>query len=148
MNKSYVEQYSKIGMETGVASADPHRLILMLLEGAIASTAFAKNEMQRGHLAAKGEAISKAINIIGELDLSLNMDVGGEIAENLRRLYDYMSLQLVDANLHDDEKKLDQVVQILTELKAGWVGITDEVRKTAQAQNLECAKETVSYGAV
>jgi len=134
-------------METGIASADPHRLILMLLEGAITSIQFSKKEMEAGHIAAKGEGISKAIRIIGELDASLNMEAGGEIAANLRALYEYMSLTLVDANLKNDAKKLVDVGLLLSELKAGWVGIAGEAREALQMKETNVPKEMVSYGA-
>lgn len=147
MNNSYVQQYSKVGMETGVASADPHRLILMLLEGAIASITFSKHEMFRGNFGAKGEAISKAISIIGELDSSLDMEAGGELSANLRRLYEYMSVQLVEANHHNDEKSLDRITQLLTELKSGWAGIADEAKMAFQVRKEAFSREVASYGA-
>ncbi len=146
MQNNYVQQYSKVGMQTGVASADPHRLILMLLEGAKASILFAKKEMDTGNIAAKGEAISKAIRIIGELDASLNMEAGGEIAANLRALYDYMSVTLLEANLKNDVKRLLEVMRLLSELKAGWEGIANEVRKTSEAAESKPSKAVLSYG--
>ncbi len=148
MNNSYVQQYSKVGMETGVASADPHRLVLMLFEGAITAITFAKVEMQRQNYSAKGEGISKAISIIGELDGSLNFEAGGTLAENLRNLYEFMSIQLVEANLQNNEKRLDQVIQLLTELKLGWVGITEDAKKMFQEKGRKVSEEAVSYGTI
>ncbi len=148
MQNNYVQEYSKVGMETGIASADPHRLILMLLEGAITSILFAKKEIDAGNISAKGEAIAKAIRIIGELDTSLNMEAGGEIAENLRNLYEYMSIALVEANLKNDVKKLLEVMQLLSELRAGWQGIADEVREAVQVTgpNPSAEMSSASYG--
>jgi len=148
VQNNYVQEYSKVGMETGIASADPHRLILMLLEGAITSILFAKKEIDAGNISAKGEAIAKAIRIIGELDTSLNMEAGGEIAENLRNLYEYMSIALVEANLKNDVKKLLEVMQLLSELRAGWQGIADEVREAVQVTgpNPSAEMSSASYG--
>lgn len=148
MQNNYVQEYSKVGMETGIASADPHRLILMLLEGAITSILFAKKEIDAGNISAKGEAIVKAIRIIGELDTSLNMEAGGEIAENLRNLYEYMSIALVEANLKNDVKKLLEVMQLLSELRAGWQGIADEVREASPVTEAKPSTEmaSASYG--
>lgn len=146
MQNNYVQQYSKVGMETGVASADPHCLILMLLEGGIASILFAKKEMESGNISAKGEAISKAIRIISELDTSLNMEAGGEIAANLRALYEYMVIVLVEANLKNDVKKLLEIMELLSELKSGWQGIAEEVREEAQSLGARSSKEMASYG--
>ncbi len=148
MNNSYVQQYSKVGMQTGVASADPHRLILMLLEGALTSVIYAKKEMEAGNIAEKGEAISKVIRIIGELDASLNMEAGGELAHNLRRLYDYMSIRLIEANVNNASEKLSEVATLFFQLKSGWEGIEEEVRNVAQQNKVRPPEEMVSYGKV
>lgn len=148
MNNSYVQQYSKVGMQTGVASADPHRLILMLLEGALTSVIYAKKEMEAGNIAEKGEAISKVIRIIGELDASLNMEAGGELAHHLRRLYDYMSIRLIEANVNNVSEKLSEVAMLLFQLKSGWEGIEEEVRNMAQQNKVRPPEEMVSYGKV
>ncbi|NOY85478.1 MAG: flagellar export chaperone FliS [Nitrospirae bacterium] len=133
-------------METGVASADPHGLVLMLLEGAISSLVFARKEIDAGNISAKGEAISKAIRIISELDTSLNIEAGGEIAANLRTLYDYMGTSLLEANLKNDVRKLVEVVQLLSELKTAWLGIADEVRPKKHLVGEKTSKEIASYG--
>lgn len=148
MNNSYVQQYSKVGMQTGVASADPHRLILMLLEGALTSVIYAKKEMEAGNIAEKGEAISKVIRIIGELDASLNMEAGGELAHNLRRLYDYMSIRLIEANVNNASEKLSEVATLFFQLKSAWEGIEEEVRTVSPQNKVRPPEEMVSYGKV
>lgn len=144
---NYTQQYTKVGMETEVASADPHRLILMLLTGAIAAITHAKHQIKKGNPSEKGNAITKAINIIGELDASLNMEVGGELALKLRQLYEYMGFQLVEANLHSDLKKLDEVAGLISELKTGWEEISDEAKEGFLSRKPEPSKEMASYGA-
>jgi len=141
-----IDRYTQVGMETGVASADPHGLVLMLLEGAISSLVFARKEIDAGNISAKGEAISKAIRIISELDTSLNIEAGGEIAANLRTLYDYMGTSLLEANLKNDVRKLVEVVQLLSELKTAWLGIADEVRPKKHLVGEKTSKEIASYG--
>lgn len=119
-----INAYNKVGAESSVIGADPHKLISMLFQGALLEIANAKNRMLRKETAAKGKSISKAIAIIGEgLNASLNKSVGGELAQNLSSLYDYMVMRLVDANLKNDITVLDEVIRLLTELTEAWDSI-------------------------
>ncbi len=136
-NQSMINRYAEVGIETGVASASPHRLIMMLLEGAITSIHHSKREMSLGNINTKGEAITKAICIIGGLDSSLNLEAGGNIAVNLRDLYEYMTSKLIEGNMKNDTKKLDEVMQLLSDLKKGWEGIESEARVAAKVGTLQ-----------
>lgn len=123
MTNSLMNRYTKVGIETGVASADPHLLIMMLFEGAITSIAVSRREMKLGHIATKGKAISKAIGIIEALNASLNKDAGGEIAVNLKALYEYMCKRLIDANLKNKPEALEEVGRLLSEIMRAWKAI-------------------------
>jgi flagellar protein FliS len=119
-----INAYNKVGAESSVNGADPHKLISMLFQGALLAIANAKNGMLRKETAVKGKSISKAIAIIGEgLNASLNKSAGGELAQNLSSLYDYMVMRLVDANLKNDITVLDEVARLLTELIEAWDSI-------------------------
>ena len=119
-----IKAYAKVGVESDVLGASPHRLISLLFKGALSEIARAKKGILRNEIAAKGGAISRAISIIGEgLNASLDKKAGGELAQNLSALYDYMALRLVTANLTNDLAILDEVARLLTELKTGWDGI-------------------------
>lgn len=119
-----INAYNKTSVESGVMGADPHKLIQMLFQGALLEIASAKNGILRKETAAKGKSISKAIAIIGEgLNASLDKSVGGELAQNLSSLYDYMVIRLVEANLKNDITILDEVARLLTELKGAWDSI-------------------------
>lgn len=121
---SALKSYAKVGVETGVIAADPHKLISMLYQGALLAIANAKNAMLRKDIPGKGESISKAILIIDEgLKASLNKDVGGELAHNLDSLYDYMNSRLLIANLKNDMDALNEVAQLLNELNGAWESI-------------------------
>lgn len=123
-----ISSYAKIGFESEVLGATPHRLISMLFDGALRNLANAKKGMLRKDTHAKGVAIGRAISILGEgLNGSLNMEAGGTLALDLRRLYDYMALRLVEANLKDDTAIVDEVATLLAEVKEGW----DSIRPTA-----------------
>jgi flagellar protein FliS len=116
--------YARVGVETGVAAASPHKLIVMLFEGAMVAISSAIQQMQAGDVQAKGKSISKAITIIDEgLRASLDKKVGGEIALNLDALYEYMSNRLVIANLKNQPAILDEVYQLLRGLKDAWESI-------------------------
>jgi flagellar secretion chaperone FliS len=115
-----MKQYQQVSVHSGIMDASPHRLVQMLMEGALEKIALAKGNMANRNVASKGENISKAIAIIGGLQASLNMGAGGEIAKNLNDLYDYMSRRLVAANLRNDASILDEVASLMAEIKTGW----------------------------
>jgi flagellar secretion chaperone FliS len=129
--RSGANAYAKVGVETGVIAASPHKLIVMLFDGAISSIVTAQMHIKAGNIAGKGQSISKAISIIDDgLRASLDKKVGGEIALSLDSLYEYMSKQLLLANLHNDMKKLDEVQRLLNDLKGAWLAI-DPVAQNA-----------------
>ncbi len=126
--------YASVSIETGVAAASPHKLIVMLFDGALVAVTTALSHMKAGNIAAKGQAISKAIMIIDSgLRASLDKKVGGEIAASLDSLYEYMSNRLLIANLKNQPKILEEVHRLLNELKGAWVeiGLRDDAAKAA-----------------
>ncbi len=124
--------YAKVEVETGVTAADPHKLVLMLYDGAILSISTAAGAMQRGDIAVKGQSTSKAIEIITNgLKASLDAKAGGELAERLSALYDYMAERLLYANLHNNRAALDEVSGLLESLREAWQGIAPSAQKTA-----------------
>jgi flagellar protein FliS len=119
-----VGAYAKVGLETGVAAASPHKLIIMLYDGALVSILSAITNMKAGNIPAKGAAISKAINIIDNgLRAALDKKVGGEIAENLDALYEYISARLLKANLANDPAILEEAHALLADLRGAWNAI-------------------------
>ncbi len=142
--------YAKLDMETGVATATPQMLIVMLYDGAIKAIATARAELLRKDFAAKGRQLSKAIGIIDEgLKLSLDLEAGGEIAANLAALYDYMTRQLMVANLHDDVAKLDEVTKLLRDLKGAWESLISLQAARADANgDSPRSRGSASYGKV
>lgn len=113
--------YKKNDQEIHVEGASPHQLILLLFTGAEQAIALAKVHMDGGNFAEKGLAISKAIDIIEKgLKGALDVNAGGEIAENLAALYDYMVRRLLYANLKNQMAALDEVLALLNELHGAW----------------------------
>ena len=121
--KSRVSHYKQVDRFTGVNEASPHRLVQMLLDGALEKIAIVKGLMTRNEVGKKGEVIGQAISIIGGLRSSLDMKSGGEIAVNLDNLYEYMERQLIQANIKNDAELLDEVVDLLREIKSAWYSI-------------------------
>ena len=116
-------EYRKVGIQTKVDTATPHKLIQMLLDGAIERIQLARAHMERGETAAKCAAIDWSLAIVDGLRSSLDLEAGGEIAANLDALYDYMTRRLVTANMDNDLGALDEVVKLLKEVREGWNGI-------------------------
>lgn len=118
------EAHEKIGVESGMFSADPHRQISMLYQGALLAIANARNGILRKDLPAKAAGISKAFMIIdGGLNASLGKKVGGELVQNLSALYEYMGIRLTQANLNNDMAALDEVARLLNDLNGAWESI-------------------------
>lgn len=116
--------YKTIGVETGVESADPHRLVLMLFDGAMIAISDARRHLAEGRIAERGASISKSIAIIENgLKASLDRDAGGELADRLASLYDYMRSQLLKANLGGSDTLLAEVHQLLGELREAWAQV-------------------------
>ncbi|SFR00927.1 MULTISPECIES: flagellar export chaperone FliS [unclassified Enterobacter] len=119
--------YAQIGVESAVMSASPHQLIVMLFDGAHSALVRARLFLQSGEMVAKGEALSKAINIIDNgLKAGLDHEKGGEIATNLSSLYDYMIRRLLQANLHNDGQAIEEVEGLLANIADAWKQISPQ----------------------
>lgn len=128
-----ITAYQRTGIESGVEIADPHKLILMLFEGAQEALAKAKLHIQHNEIAKKGEMLSKAIMIIDHgLKASLDMNTGEDIAQKLFSLYEYMTNRLLIANVQNNIKIIDEVNNLLSELYSAWktIGESTEIKTT------------------
>lgn len=120
--------YAKVGVESGVMSASPHRLIVMLFDGAQASIRAARIHLEAGNIAEKGKAISKALDIVNNgLAAALDAERGGEVASNLGSLYDYIARRLLAANLRNDVASLDEAERLLDDIASAWREIEPQV---------------------
>lgn len=121
-----LNQYRSVAVEAG-ASANPHRLVQLLLVGGLDRIACARGALERGDCSVKGSNIGAALDIVTVLRGNLNLAQGGALAANLAALYDYMIRCLLEANRANDTGKLDEVAALVGEIKAGWDGIAAEV---------------------
>lgn len=131
-----VNAYAKVGMETSVISASPHKLIVMLYDGALVAIKSAAVHMAAGRIAEKGVAITKALDIVNNgLRASLDKKAGGDIAANLDALYVYMTERLLTASLQNSTALLDEVQTLLLDLRDAWTQIGEKPAAPVSMQN-------------
>jgi len=128
-SKKMSTEYAAVNMQSEVGTADPHRLVSMLLEGALLRIAQAKLEIEQGRVAEKISHLTQTIAIVDSLRASLNTELGGEIVENLGALYEYITHQLVFANSQNSIEILDEVTELLIEVNSAWSGIGSEMKR-------------------
>ncbi|MBS8240753.1 flagella export chaperone FliS [Marinobacter lipolyticus] len=128
-----LQQYQRINTQTSITDADPHKLIQLLYNGALERINMAKARMQAKDYEGKGRLISKAIEIVGGLREFLDLEKGGDLAQRLASLYEYMERTLLEASMRNDITKLDEVANLLRSIKDGWDGIREEVVNQQQA---------------
>jgi flagellar secretion chaperone FliS len=113
--------YRKVAAETCIPDADPHQLVEMLYDGLLSAIGSARSALSRGDIPAKCKHIDTAVRIIDEgLTSGLNLESGGEIAADLKRLYDFCNMRLTIANARNDEAILAEVIEIITPLALAW----------------------------
>jgi len=128
-------QYRAVRSHGLVADASPTRLVQIMFEGVLSHLATARGSMERikdnrplNDVIAKGNAMGKAVALIGQLNGTLDMQRGGQIAENLRALYEYMLNRLTLANATNDVRVVAEVAGLVAEVKSGWDQIVTDAR--------------------
>ena len=125
--------YRMVGVETGVVTGSPHQLVAMLFQGLMDSVAQARGAMAQGNVEAKGKAIGRAVRIIEEgLKAGLDAKAGGQLAADLRDLYDYVTLRLTQANLRNDAKALEECRSLIEPLQSAWLSIAAQVGEASK----------------
>jgi len=124
-----LKQYRQLGLETQINNASPHRLIQLLMEGALERLVAAQAAMERGDTATKGVLIGKTMGIISGLRSSLDMSVSGsDLSENLDSLYDYMGRRLLEASTFNKVEMVVEVIDLFKTIKSGWDGIEPQAQ--------------------
>lgn len=129
MNQAALSHYQSVSVQGGMMDASPHQIIAMQLDAALDRVASAKGAISRGEIGRKGELISSAIAIVDSLQASLDYERGGEIANNLASLYDYIERRLVEVNLTSDVRLLDEVTSLFKEIRVGWSAVPSDLRQ-------------------
>lgn len=129
-----LQAYKKVSIDSQLNSASPHKVIQMLLDGAIERLIQAKVAIENNDTALKGDRLCKGLDIILSLRGSLSIESGGEIAKNLDSLYEYMIRQISLANLENNSSLINECVHILGEIKSAWEQIPIEYHNITQTQ--------------
>lgn len=129
MYNAKVKNYQKEALKTQVAGANRYELIQMLMAGVIEKLVMAKVSIERQNLEAKAEHLSKASAIIEALRGCIDFEVGGDVTENLYALYSYMLDRLIDASIKNDPEIVEEVSNLIKEIKLGWDAIPVDVRE-------------------
>jgi flagellar protein FliS len=131
-NHSALQKYNQVRAHVQTEGASPHRLIQILMDGALEKMRAAKGLMEQHNIPGKIRQIDWALSIIDGLRQSLDMEKGGEIAENLEALYDYMQRRLVVANAENNPLILDEVAHLMLEIKSSWDAVPDNISKESR----------------
>lgn len=134
---SALQQYNQVRAHVQTEGASPHRLIQVLIDGAIEKIRVAKGFIERRDIPEKIRQINWALSIIDGLRQSLDMEKGGEIAANLEALYDYIQRRLVVANAENDASILDEVAGLMLEIKSAWDAVPENISRESFEQGKE-----------
>lgn len=131
MSSKAINAYQKGSLKQDIASADPHRLTAMLMQGALDKLAYAKGCMSRDDMKGRSDNLSKATAIFINLRDTLDMEVGGEFSENIYSLYDYFINKLTNIDSNNGIEHIDEVISLFSPIKDAWVAIPEQAKQEA-----------------
>ncbi len=133
VRNSKLAAYQSVSAHCAVAGADPHALVQMLMDAAVERLTSARACIERGEIARKAKLLHSAVVLIAELRGSLDLNKGGDLAQNLSDLYEYMARRLIQANLSSDARAITEVLSLIGEIRSAWVAIGPEVKSGVPA---------------
>lgn len=122
MNDSY-DGYRAVDLEVRVCAASPYELVLVLFDGLLDELSRARGHIEANHYELKGQSLEKCMNILTALNSTLDYEEGGELVQDLSRLYDYCLHRLVDVSVSLSVAGIDEVVHLLGQIRDGWEGV-------------------------
>ncbi len=128
VNLNALKQYQSVDLRATIETASPHKLISMLLDGALGSLAKAKGSIEREDIQERTRHLNKASEIVVGLKGSLDLEQGGEVAANLNALYDYMISGIMTANRNSDVEKVQELMNLMLEIKQGWSEMPNDIQ--------------------
>jgi len=131
--KANLAAYQRVAVQGGVATADPHGLVQMLLDATLERIGAARTCIEEGDRVRKAKLLHSCVTLVAELRGSLDLIGGGALAQNLSDLYEYIARRLLLANARDDVACLTEAMSLLGEIRSAWVAIGPQVRNQASA---------------
>lgn len=126
---AFLHQYRRVNVYGGVEACEPHALVGMLYDGFAEAITNARGALMREDMAGKGTAVMRGIEILESLRTSLDMERGGDVAQNLERLYHYMAQRLTEANMKNEPQALEEIGALNEILRDAWASIPQEERR-------------------
>lgn len=134
LKKQFTKQYANNYVETAVSEATPHKLIEMLYEGAIKNMNLAKVFIEQKNYEKKSEYINKALSILNALRAGVDLEKGGDVAQNLYDLYDYCYRSLFNASTKNDLVLLNEVLEHITLVSEAWKEMPENFKRISKDQ--------------
>lgn len=128
VNLSALKQYKSVDLRATVATASPHKLISLLMDGALESLARARGAIDRNDIEIRTVSLNRCTTIVLGLNDSLDMEKGGEISENYAALYDYILRGISETNRTNDSGKAQELIDLLLEIRQGWEAMPDQYK--------------------
>lgn len=133
-SKKGIQAYKKDSIKSDLAAADPHRIIQLLMQGALERLALGKGCIERKDMEGKAAALTRATEIVNALKDSLDRSANPELVDNLDALYDYMVVRITEANAKQDVRIIDEIMGLLLQIKGAWDQISEADKQDAYAQ--------------
>lgn len=127
-NGRFVQEYQK----GAIGGASPLQLVVMMYDGALRFMEQGKHAMKLRDLEKQNYYLLKAQKIVMELTACLDMEQGGEIAQNLLALYGYVVNELMDANIKDRSEGIDRSIRVISDLRESWVQLESAANQPAE----------------
>lgn len=131
-----IQAYKKDSLKSDLASADPHRIIQLLMQGVLERLALSKGYIERRDMEAKSATLTRVVEIINALRDALDRDANPDLVDNLEALYLFMIEQIYEASAQQDTSKLDLVMRLMLEIKGAWDQISDVSKQEAAQANV------------
>jgi flagellar protein FliS len=131
--QSKLAAYRSVNAHGAVADADPHMLVLTLFDAVLGRLTAARSCIEIGDVTRKAGLLHSSVVLLAELRGSLDLHKGGQLAQNLSDLYEYMARRLVHANVNNDAAAVGEVLGLIGEIRTAWAAIGPEVRSGAVA---------------
>lgn len=136
-DKKGIQAYRKDSLKSDLAGADPHRIIQLLMQGALERLALGKGMIQRRDMEGKAQTLTRVVEIINALKDSLDRDASPELVDNLDALYEYITYLVHQAGAQMDTSKIDEAVALILEIKTAWDQIGESAKQEAYAMQSE-----------